>query len=298
MTQWHPIFAQLLRPAVGGYYEMQTSVPVGDAPREADFVLLRRTSVGPPPFRGLWQHLTYWNILEFKGPTVFPRRGDVDRLIELGLGIDRQLRSRRPGPRGNAPLRAEVSFWYLANRLGRRWLRDAEEARGGVEALGPGLWRSRVLGHLVCLVSSINLPVDEDSLPLHLVGREPLDMERQVARLVVERPDLQQRYGGWAATLHPAAWKEVEAMAKTAGKALQIDLRPAIESLGLDRVLDQVGIDRVIDEVGIDRVIERVGLDRVIAEVGDKELVKQMGLDRILASLSPAERRELKRRLE
>jgi hypothetical protein len=31
MTQWHPIFAQLLRPAVEAYYEMETTFPVGDA---------------------------------------------------------------------------------------------------------------------------------------------------------------------------------------------------------------------------------------------------------------------------
>src|SRR5947209_19687238 len=97
MTQWHPIFAQLLRPAVETHYEVQTTVPVGDAPREADFVLLRRTVSAAPPFRGLWRHLTTWNILEFKGPSVVPRCGDVDLLVELGLGIDRRLRA--PGPR-------------------------------------------------------------------------------------------------------------------------------------------------------------------------------------------------------
>jgi hypothetical protein len=32
--------------------------------------------------------------------------------------------------------------------------------------------------------------------------------------------------------------------------------------------------------------------------VGEKELIKRIGLDRLLASLSPAERRELKRRLQ
>src|SRR5438045_503576 len=37
MIQWHPIFAQLLRPAVEGYYELETTFPVGDAPREADY---------------------------------------------------------------------------------------------------------------------------------------------------------------------------------------------------------------------------------------------------------------------
>jgi hypothetical protein len=35
MKQWHPIFARLLRPAVEAYYEVQTTLPVGDAPREA-----------------------------------------------------------------------------------------------------------------------------------------------------------------------------------------------------------------------------------------------------------------------
>jgi hypothetical protein len=316
MTQWHPIFAQLLRPAVEAYYEVQTTVPVGDAPREADFVLLRRTAAAPPPLRGLWRHLTSWNILEFKGPSISPRRGNVELLVELGLGIDRQLRTQRPRqPRGMVR-REEVSFWYLANHLGRRWLQDAAEALGGLEPLGPGLWRSRALGHVVWLVGSIDLPVEEDSLPLHLVSHEPLDTERQVARLVLEQPELQERYAGWLASLHPTTWKEIEAMAKAARKALQIDLRPAIESLGLKHVLEQVGIGRVVSEVGIGRVVSEVGIGRVVSEVGisrvldevgpdqvlselgDKEVVRRLGLNRILASLSPAERRELKRRLQ
>src|SRR5438132_1712958 len=76
--QWHPTFAQLLRPLVEGHYEVKTDVPVGDLPRQADIVLLRRTSRGPLPFRGLWQYLTTWNVLEFKGPTVSPRSEDLD----------------------------------------------------------------------------------------------------------------------------------------------------------------------------------------------------------------------------
>lgn len=100
---------------------------------------------------------------------------------------------------------------------------------------------------------------------------------------------------------------EIEAMARAAGKKLPFDIRPAIDMLGLDRVLEQVGIDRVVEEVGVDRVAEQVGVDRVvekvgvdrfIQEVGDKELIRRIGMDRLLASLSPAERRELKRRLQ
>jgi hypothetical protein len=78
-------------------------------------------------------------------------------------------------------------------------------------------------------------------------------------------------------------------MARAARKGLTIDIRPAIEMLGLDKVIDQVGIDRVIEQAGI---------DRVIAQIGDKQVIKRIGIDRWLANLSPAERREVKRRLQ
>jgi hypothetical protein len=239
MTQWHPIFAQLLRPAVENYYDVQTTLPVGDAPREADFVLLRRTGRTAPPFRGLWRHLTAWNILEFKGPTVSPRPGNIELLVELGLGIDRRLRSQRARVGQHHVSPPEVSFWYLANRLGRRFLQEARRKLGALEPLGPGLWRCSLLQRLVLLVSSVDLPVEEDSLPLHIVGQEPLATERQVARLVAEQPALQQLYGGWVASLHPAARKEAETMARTTGKRLKFDIRPAIESLGWAEVLKQ-----------------------------------------------------------
>src|SRR5262249_9392998 len=154
----------------------------------------------------------------------------------------------------------EVSFWYLANHLGQRFLRDLGRRLGGLEALGPGLWRCRLLERLLFWVSSIDLPVEEDSLPLHLVGIEPLETERQVARLVLEQPKLEQQYGGWVASLHPAAWKEIEAMARATGKKLNLDLRPAIEYLGLDRVIGQVGLDRVIEQVGLREIVKHVGL--------------------------------------
>ena len=280
MIQWHPIFAKLLRPAVEAYYEVETTVPVGDAPREADFVLLRRMSAAPPPFRGLWRHLTTWNVLEFKGPTVSPRRGHIESLVEVGLGIDRKMRTKH-APREQRRLEArEVSFWYLANHLGRRFLREAERLLRPLESLGPGLWRSEVLGRLVFLVSSIELPVEVDSLPLHIIGQEPPAIERQVAQLVVEYPELQALYAGWVAGLHPEAWKEVETMVRRTGKGLEID------------------IDAAVDALGPDRIIKSLGIKRVIELIGPKRLIEEVGLERLLANLSAAERRELKRRLQ
>jgi hypothetical protein len=128
-----------------------------------------------------------------------------------------------------------------------------------------------------------------------------------VARLVLEQPALQALYASWLATLHPTAWKEIEAMARATGKKLKLDLRPAIEHLGLEQVIEQVGLERVIEEVGLERLIEQVGLervveqvgiDRVLAQLGEREVVKRIGVQRWLANLSPAERRELKRLLQ
>ena len=69
-------------------------------------------------------------------------------------------------------------------------------------------------------------------------------------------------------------------MIQRAGRKPNIDLRPVIEYVGLDRVIEQVGVERVIEQVGA------------------KVFIKHFGLHGILASLSPAERRELKRRLQ
>lgn len=152
-------------------------------------------------------------------------------------------------------------------------------------------WHPVFAQHLVFLVSSIDLPVEADSLPLHIVGREPFATERQVAEFVVEQPELQKRYGGWLANLHPTAWKEIETMAKAAGKKLLFDIRPAIESLGLDCVIEQIGIDRVIEQIGLERFLDG------LSPAERREVIQRIGLDNLLACLSPAERRELKQRL-
>jgi hypothetical protein len=161
--QWHPIFAQLLRPLVQNYYEVQTNVPVGEAPRLADILLLRRTASGPLPFQGLCRHLTAWNVLEFKGPSVDPRLRDLELLVELELGIDRRLDEERE--RQQPPLaRAEVSLWYLASHLGQRFLAEAEELLGPVTARGEGLWRCQAASRPVFLVSRDVLPVERNSV--------------------------------------------------------------------------------------------------------------------------------------
>lgn len=186
--QWHPLFAQLLRPLVEDYYDVETNFPVGDLPREADILLLRRIASTPPPFRGIWQHLTPWNVLEFKGPSDDPALRDLDLLLEVGLGIDRRLNEKRTREGQPVLARAEVSFWYLANHLGRRFLAEAEELFGACEAVSEGLWRCCCMQRAVFLVSRDALPVEPETVPLHLVCREPEAVKLQLAEVMLRQP--------------------------------------------------------------------------------------------------------------
>jgi hypothetical protein len=216
-----------------------------------------------------------WNVLEFKGPSVSSRSRDLDRLIELGLGIDRRLNEDRATD-GLRPLdRNEVSFWYIRSRLGRRFLQKAGELLPGLELAERAIWKCILVGRPVYLVSGADLPVDDETVPVHLASKEGRNTELAVARLIAEKESLWNEYGGWLSTLHPAVFEELEAMAQKLGRRLPIDFRPVIDKLGVSAVIDQVGVDRVI------------------AAIGENEL-----MEKLLQKLSPSKRRELKRRLE
>jgi hypothetical protein len=275
--QWHPLFAQLLRPLLEDYFEIQTGVAVGDLPREADLVLLRRKVRKPLPFIGLWKNLTAWNVLEYKGPTVSARLGDLDLLTELGLGIHRRFNEQR-GKNKQPPLKPyEVSFWYLANRLGRTFLEGAEHKIGGLNLVADGLWRGQVLHRPIFLVSGTHLPVALESVPFHVLGSEPPEKELEVARLVVEQPVVRQMYRDFLMSLHPSVLEEI--MGKTRSKQLQFHLRPLIEFYGPDKVADEI-----VDEMSLDRLVDKFR--------------KKKKLSDLLALLTPAEREELRRRKE
>ncbi len=185
--QWHQIFAHLLRPLVQGYSDVQTEVRVGGLFREADLLLLLLTA--PAPFVGIWRHLTLWNTMEFKGPTDDPALRDLDLLLEVGLGIDRRLNEERRRQGQPELARSEMSWWYLANHVGRRFRAEVERVLGTIlEPLEPGLWRCMAVGRVLLVVSRDELAVELDSVPLHLVTRESAAQSQAVTAEVVRQP--------------------------------------------------------------------------------------------------------------
>jgi hypothetical protein len=208
-------------------------------------------------------------------------RQDLDLLVEVGLGIHRRLNEERTR-QGRHPLGpAETALWYLANRLGRRLVPGWERRVPGLRSHSPGVWRCEVLDHPIFLVSGKDLPVEEASLPLHLVAQETGETERAVARLLAGRAELWERYGGWLASLHPAAYEEVQGMARKTTKPLRLDLTPIIKTMGMEWLIEHVGAKRVIEQLGAKRVVKELG-----------------GVKQFLAELSPEQRQELKRLLQ
>jgi len=281
MKQWHPLFARLLRPLMEHSYDMYTDVPVGDLPRQADILLLRRKNVLSNPFEGVWRFLSPWNVLEFKGPSVKAQRHDLDSLVELGLAITRRLNEQaaKEGKRQSPP--GEVSFWYLANHLSSSFIQRCQLRIGRVEAWESGLWHGELLNHPLYFVSRADLPVESDSIPLHLVAEEPVATATSVGRYLLDHDELWKYYGEWFAALHPAAWDEVKTMAAAKNKKFGISLDP------------------IIEQVGIKELIKRISAERFFVEEGGLRMIAhQVPMKKLLSGLTAAQRQELKKLLK
>jgi hypothetical protein len=180
---------------------------------------------------------------------------ELDLLIELGLGIDRRLNEERHKQEQPHVERREVSLWYMANRLGCRFRRDARHLLGSLTEDGPGVWRTTLLGRPVLLVSNRDVPVERDSIPVHLLVREPLESTRLLARQVASQAELWKLYSGWLASMFPELYEEIRKMA-TSELGPIIDVRPVIEKLGLDNVIHQLGVKKVVEAIGVDAIAE------------------------------------------
>ena len=272
--QWHPLFAKMLRPVVQDHYEVETNLPVGDAPRSADIVLVRRTSDQPPPFQSLLQHLTIWNILEFKGRSVRARIRDLDLLVELGLGVDRRLNEERIRQKQRLLSETDVSFWYIVNHLGTRFLRQARERLGSIEQASPGVWRGQLLRRSLLLIDGRAVPVDRESVALHLAGEESQAIDEALAHVITEEPGYWELYAPLLKALHPNIWTEAMQMAKSKGKRGDLDLSPLVEEVGLEKYLAVVKVGDYINTFGPKKVIKELGVERIVANLSAEERQK------------------------
>ncbi len=296
MTQWHPIFDFLLRATLEDYYEVQTNVAVGDIPREADIVLIRRTSKTKAPFKTLWHHLSRYNVVELKGRSESARIGDIDLLAEVGLGIHRRLQEVEPKVRIS---RADISFWYLAIRLGKRILSAASTITGGLEPISVGVWRTSILGRTLWLVSNSDVPMDLESAPLRMVSEQSASEAIQLAEIASTSQKLWKAYGTLLGTIFPELQKEFDVMAAKRG------LDEINWNLVLSNASKRANVKKLIAGDGLREMIHKIGLDNLLTLLPPEEqraLVKRdeinkINVEELLTLLSPTQQRELAKRI-
>lgn len=296
MTQWHPIFDFLLRTTLEDYYEVQTNVAVGDIPREADIVLIRRTTKTKAPFKTLWHHLSRYNVVEFNGRSESARVGDIDLWAEVGLGIHRRLHEVEPKVRIS---RADISFWYLANRFGNRFLSAVSTITGELVPVSAGVWRTSILGRTFWLVSNSEVPIDLESAPLRMVSEKSSEEAIQLAEIAAVSEKLWNVYGPLLGAFFPEHQKEFDAMA-TKRRRDEINW-----SLVFSNASKTTNVKNLVTGGGLGEVIHKIGLDNLLTLLSPEQQrnlikrdeIKKIDVGELLTLLSPTQQRELAKRI-
>jgi hypothetical protein len=97
------------------------------------------------------------------------------------------------------------------------------------------------------LVSNRDVPIDRETIPVHLVSDEPISKVRELAEVVLATEQSWDSIGAFLGAAHPELWKEIRAMAKKRSKG-DIDWKAF-----WDKVLDAQAKNRFADFV-IDHV--------------------------------------------
>ena len=176
-------------------------------------------------------------------------------LVELGLGVDRKLNEDRTRERLEPLAPVEVSFWYIVNHIGQRFLDEARTILGSLEEASPGVWRSQILSRPVFLIDSVGVTVDRESVAIHLVGEESPEIEQNLARVIVGETGYWERFAHFLGSCHPNIYEEVARMATSTNKSGDLDLRPFVDQLGLAQYLAPVRPGEVLKTMGVEQIM-------------------------------------------
>jgi hypothetical protein len=140
-------------------------------------------------------------------------------------------------------------------------------------------------------VSAHDLPVEADTVPLHLLDIDP-PAPAAVGALVLQNEELQRHFATWLVALQPLLWKEMQHMAETGAPGSGIiDWEAVSRVVNLDEAVRFLPPEHVMQVLGIQRAIEAVGLPRVIEALGPEKLLQEL-----LKRLPPEKVEEMLRR--
>jgi hypothetical protein len=90
---------------------------------------------------------------------------------------------------------------------------------------------------------------------VHVLGIEPRGKQQQVGMFMLADKGRFHAYGNVFSSLHPKAWEEVKAMAKNKREKFELDIRPSVEFLGLEKVIDQIGKKQLLEQLDVDDIL-------------------------------------------
>src|SRR5262245_47827920 len=117
--------------------------------------------------------------------------------------------------------------------------------------LRPGVWEARFSGRLL-VVEANALEVCEEALGVLVHFASGAALRRVLERIVRER---RTEYYGVLWLLRRKPFQEVLSEMGEMLDDTMIDVREAVEELGIEHVVDSVGLPRVIEAVGAERVL-------------------------------------------
>lgn len=196
-------------------------------------------------------------------------------LVHVASGLTVRFNEERLSAGQERLATGKLSLWYVVPTLGETFLGQAQ-ARTFFQYETGGLWRGRVWGHPVWLVSARDLPVEVDTVPLHLLDRDP-PAPAGVGTLVLQDEELQRHFARWLSALQPLLWEEMRHMAEKAAPGTGIfdweaiskfaNLDEAVRLLPPEHVMQVIGVEQAIDALGLPRVIDALGPERLLQEL-------------------------------
>lgn len=277
-TQWHPLFAKLLKALLDVHYRIDVEVAVSELPRRGDFLVVKRLP-GRSPFAGVWGNLTDTNVIEFKGMSDAPDESDLDLFGHVALGLAHKHNEARHA-QGQARLAPhELSLWFVAKELGETFLSAMRTRCLPRDYEGDGVWKARLMGHPLFFVSGRLLPNYElDSLPFKAMDAER-PMSKQLSEMVAQDAGLLREYGETLMLHQPASWKEIVIMAQQAGLPVDwaavgevTDLTGAVRALPVKKVIEAIApndlIEAILQESWLRRLVEQMTPEQKAALLG------------------------------
>jgi hypothetical protein len=307
LTYWHTLHHELLLAQLGADYHLETDQPVGELPRRANTVLLRKPTPPTVRFNGVFSRLSLINVMEYNSPDEAATVDTLQHLIAVGTGMALRLRER-PYPNQPAFTLPGLSLWLLTPsitaELESELMLRLHFRRRDNDA--PGLFTGQIGFHPVNVVVYNRALVEEDTLSLRML-RCSSAYHEDWAKILLAHPDWLQALIPLLATYTPEIWRLLmEQIQHANGPEIRweavaangIDLTQVLPFLRVEDRLAGLTPEQRIAGLKPEQRIAGLKPEERVAGLKPEERVAGLTPEEMLAGLSPDVQAALLKKLQ